>query len=128
MSEAASVAAAAILAAVCALAVRRQVPELAILLGVCAGALAVGYCSGALSAVTGFLEELSRLGGLSPQVLAPMMKAVGIGVICRLAANFCRDAGEGALAGVVELVGTVLGLAAVLPLMSAVVELLSQLL
>ena len=57
-----------------------------------------------------------------------MIKTLGIGVVTRIAADFCRDAREGALAGVVELAGTVLALAAVLPLMSAVLELLTQLL
>ena len=122
------VAAAAILAAVCAMVVRRQVPEVAILLAICAGALILAYCSGALEAVVEFLDRLAQLGGLSPQVLSPMLKAVGIGIVTRLASNFCRDAQEGALAGVVELAGTALGLVAVLPLMSAVLDLLSQLL
>lgn len=128
MSGALSVAAAAILAAVCALVVGKQAPEVAILLAICAGALILLYCSGALETVTAFLDRLAELGGLSPQVLSPMLKAVGIGLVTRLAADFCRDAKESALAGVVELAGTVLALAAVLPLMSAVLDLLAQLL
>ncbi|HIT31346.1 MAG TPA: stage III sporulation protein AD [Candidatus Enterenecus stercoripullorum] len=128
MSDVVKVAAAAILAAVCAMVVRKQVPELAILLAVCAGALILLYCSGALAAAVELLDRLADLGGLSPQVLTPMMKAVGIGVVTRLASDFCKDAQEGALAGVVELAGTALALAAVLPLMSAVLDLLTQLL
>ena len=122
-----SIAAAAILAAVCAMVVRRVVPELAILLAVCAGALILLSCSGALEHVLDFLDKLAQLGGLSPQVLSPVLKTVGIGVVTRLAADFCRDAQEGALAGVVEMAGTVLALLAVLPLMNAVLELLAQL-
>ena len=128
MSDVVKVAAAAILAAVCAMVVRKQVPELAILLAVCAGALILLYCSGALAAAVELLDRLADLGGLSRQVLTPMMKAVGIGVVTRLASDFCKDAQEGALAGVVELAGTALALAAVLPLMSAVLDLLTQLL
>ena len=128
MSDVVRVAATAILAAVCALAVRKQVPELAILLSVCAGALILLYCSGMLEAAVNFLNHLADLGGLSPEVLTPMIKTLGIGVVTRIAADFCRDAREGALAGVVELAGTVLALAAVLPLISAVLELLTQLL
>ena len=128
MNEAVKVAAVAILAAVCALVVRRQVPEMALLLTICAGALVLLFCSGALGEVTGLLDQLGQLGGLSPQVLEPMWKAVGIGIVTRLAANFCRDAQEGGLAGAVELAGTALGLAAVAPLLGAVAQLLSQLL
>ena len=50
------------------------------------------------------------------------------GAVLHLAAAFCRDAQEGALAAAVELAGTALALAAALPLMSAVLELLTQLL
>ena len=128
MSDVLKVAAAAIVAAVCAMVVRKQVPEVAILLAVCAGVLILLYCSGALEAVIGFLDRLAELSGLSPEVLSPMLRAVGIGVVTRLAADFCKDAQEGALAGVVELAGTALALVAVLPLMSAVLDLLTQLL
>lgn len=128
MSELVRVVAAALLAAVCALVVKKQLPELALLLTVCAGGLIVLYCSGTLEQVVEFLNRLAQLGGLSTQVLEPMVKAVGIGLITRLAADFCRDAKENALAGVVELAGTALALAAVLPLMSAVLELMGQLL
>ena len=116
MSGALSVAAAAILAAVCALVVSKQAPEVAILLAICAGALILLYCSGALETVSAFLDRLAELGGLSPQVLSPMLKAVGIGLVTRLAADFCRDAKESALAGVVELAGALLAPAAGLPL------------
>ena len=126
MSDVVRVAAAALLAALCAVVVRKQVPELAILLAVCGGGLILLYCSGALAAE--LLDRLAELGGLSPQVLTPMVKTVGIGMVTRLASSLCRDAQESALAGVVELAGTALALAAVLPLMSAVLDLLAQLL
>lgn len=128
MSDVVKVAGAAILTAVCAMAVRRQVPELALVLSICAGALVVLYCTGAFESVLGFLDRLAQLGGISPEVLAPMLKAVGIGVVTRMAADFCKDAQQGALAGVVELAGTALALVAVVPLMGAVLDLLGQLL
>ena len=128
MSDVVRVAAAALLAALCAVVVRKQVPELAILLAVCGGGLILLYCSGALEAAAELLDRLAELGGLSPQVLTPMVKTIGIGMVTRLASSLCRDAQESALAGVVELAGTALALAAVLPLMSAVLDLLAQLL
>ena len=128
MSDVVKVAAAALLAALCAVVVRKQVPELAILLAVCGGGLILLYCSGALEAAVELLDQLAELGGLSPRVLTPMVKTVGIGMVTRLASSLCRDAQEGALAAVVELAGTALALAAVLPLMSAVLDLLAQLL
>lgn len=121
-------AAAAIVAAVCAVVVRKQAPEIALVLGICAGAVVLLYCSGALSTVIEFLDKLAQTGGLSAAVLEPVVKTAGIALVTHLASAFCRDAQEGALASAVELAGTALALVAVLPLMSAVLELMTELL
>ena len=127
MSGVIKVAAAAIAAAVCAVVVRRQAPELGLALTICAGALILLYCSGALSAAMDLLDKLVEAGGLSGQVVGPVIKTAGIAIVTRLAADFCRDAKEGGLASAVELAGAALALVTVLPLMSAVVDLLTEL-
>ena len=127
MSDIVKIAAAAIAAAVCAAVVRRHEPELGLVLAACAGALILLYCSGALSAAVELMDKLMEAGGLSAQVVEPVMKTAGIAIVTRLSADFCRDAKEGGLASAVELAGTALALAAVLPLMSAVVEMLTGL-
>ena len=127
MSGVIKVAAAAVAAAVCAVVVRRQAPELGLALTVCAGAVILLYCSGALSAAIELMDKLVEAGGLSGQVVEPVIKTAGIAIVTRLAADFCRDAREGGLASAVELAGTALALVTVLPLMSAVVELLTGL-
>ncbi len=128
MSGVIKVAAAAVAAALCAVVVRKQSPEIALALGVGACALIVLYCSGALTAVMELADKLAETGGLSAQVVEPVMKAAGIAIVTRLAADFCKDAQEGGLASAVELAGTALALAAVLPLMSAVLDVLTRLL
>ena len=121
------VAAAALAAAVCAVVVRKQAPELGMVLAVCAGAVILLYCSGALQAAVELMDKLMEAGGLSAQVVEPVMKTAGIAIVTRLAADFCRDAKEGGLASAVELAGTALALVTVLPLMSAVIEMLTGL-
>ena len=127
MSGVIKVAAAAIAAAVCAVTVRKQAPELGLALTVCAGAVILLYCSGALSAAIKLMDKLVEAGGLSSQVVEPVINTAGIAIVTRLAADFCRDAQEGGLASAVELAGTALALVTVLPLMSAVVDLLTGL-
>lgn len=127
MSGIVKVGAAAIAAAVCAVVVRKQAPELALTLAACAGAVILLYCSGALRAAVGLMDKLVEVGGLSAQVVEPVMKTAGIAIVTRLSADFCRDAKEGGLASAVELAGTALALVAVLPLMSAVIEMLTGL-
>lgn len=128
MSGIIKIAAAAVTAALCAVVVRKQSPEIALALGLGACGLVVLYCSGALTAVVELADKLARAGGLSAQVVGPVMKTAGIAIVSRLAADFCKDAQEGGLASAVELAGTALALAAALPLMSAVLDTLTQLL
>lgn len=128
MSGVVKIAAAAVAAALCAVVVRKQSPEIALALGLGACALIVLYCSGALADVMELADKLARAGGLSPQVVEPVVKAAGIAIVSRLAADFCKDAQEGGLASAVELAGTALALAAALPLMSAALDTLVKLL
>ena len=128
MSDIIKVAAAAVAAALCAVVVRKQSPEIALALGVGACALIVLYCSGALAAVVELADKLAQTGGLSAQVVEPVMKTAGIAIVTRLAADFCKDAQEGGLASAVELAGTALALSVTLPLMSAVLDVLGRLL
>ena len=128
MSDIIKVATAAVAAALCAVVVRRQSPEIALALGVGACALIVLYCSGALTAVVELADKLAETGNLSAQVVEPVIKTAGIAIVTRLAADFCKDAQEGGLASAVELAGTALALAAALPLMTAVLDVLTRLL
>lgn len=128
MSGVVKIAAAAVAAALCAVVVRRQSPEIALALGIGACALIVLSCDRALTAVVELADKLAQTGGLSAQVVEPVLKTAGIAIVTRLAADFCKDAKEGGLASAVELGGTALALAAALPLMTAVLDVLTQLL
>lgn len=128
MSDVFKVAVTGIMAAVCAMVVRKQAPELAVLLAICAGVILLLFCSGGLAVVREFMDELVETGGLTPEVIAPVVKVTGIAIITRLSADFCRDAKEGGLASVVEAAGSILALLTVIPLMSSVLTLLGELL
>lgn len=122
------VAAAGIISAVCAVVIRKQVPELAILLAICGTILILLLCTGALTDVISFLHRLIDISGLASEFVEPVLRVTGIAIITKLSANFCRDAKEGSLATAVETAGNILALLAVLPLMSAVLDLLGDLL
>lgn len=128
MSGVVKIAAAAVAAALCAVVVRRQSPEIALALGIGACALIVLSCSEALESAVELTDKLAQIGGLSAQVVEPVLKTAGIAIVTRLAADFCKDAKEGGLASAVELGGTALALAAALPLMTAVLDVLVRLL
>ena len=100
-------------AALLALVVRRGSPETALLL--------------TLGATAEFLGELVEESGLSRELFIPLYKTVGIALVVKLGGSLCRDAGESALASVVETAGAVCALIAALPLLRAVLSLLMEL-
>lgn len=113
--------------ALLALTVRRGSPETALLLTLAAAAAVLLALGPAAEEVLGFLRELSEGSGVPAELFAPLYKIVGIGLVVRVGGGLCRDAGESALAGVVETAGAVCALASALPLIRAVLELLLEL-
>ena len=98
-------AALALAGAVLGLLLRRDAPELALALSVAISLLAAGLAvelCGELKQVTELAREQT---GLSPAVVGPVLKCVGVGIVTRLAADLCKDAGQGAIASAVELCG-----------------------
>ena len=73
------------------------------------------------------LTRAAEMGGVSPAVLLPVIKSVGIGICSRVAADLCKDSGQGAMAQCVELAGTVCALYTALPLMESLLDMLETL-
>ena len=121
-------AALAVTATLCAVFLKKQVPSLALALSLAAGAILLFSAMDALSAVRGLADSLSRTAGLSPQLWAPVWKVAGVGVVTRLSASLCKDAGEGGLAAFLETAGVALALLTALPLLEAVLDVLGGLL
>ncbi len=122
MADVLKIAAVAVTAALCITVVKKQALEIGVVLALAAGALILGLCMGALEQVRALLDTLADTAGLSPAVLAPVVKTAGIAVLTRIAAEVCRDAGEGGLAVFTETAGAVLALYVALPLLEAVLQ------
>ncbi len=122
------IAALAVTAALCAVTVKKHVPELGIVLAMAAGALLLGFALEALGQVAAVLDRLADMTGLEPAVLSPVVKTVGISLVTRWTAEICRDAKEGGIASFVETAGAALALLAALPLVEAVLSMVSELL
>ena len=117
MELAIQAAGACVVCALLAVVVRRGSPETALLLAVAAAVvvlLAVG-------------QALGEHSGVSPELFVPLYKAVGIALVVRVGGSLCRDAGESALASVVEAAGAVCALVVSLPLLRTVLSLLLEL-
>ena len=119
------------LALVCScicLVLRSQNGTLAMLLSLCGCVLLYIAALGLFSPVLKIMDDLRVLSGLSDSVTAPMLKATGIGVVAQTAASVCDDAGEKALGKAVEVCCSVMTLYVTIPLLSAVIALLKDIL
>ena len=80
-----------------------------------------------LEDIFAFLDEIVTWGGLSTDIFSPLWKTVGIALITRVGTELCKDAGENAMASLVEMTGAFGAILVAIPLFQAVWEMLRSL-
>ena len=123
---------AARIAAVCLLSltalIKKTSPDTALLLALAVCVAVLAALARGLEQVTDFLRELLDWGGLSAELFTPLLKTVAIALVSRTGGALCRDAGEGAMAAVVEMSGAFAVVLVSLPLFRAAWQMLEGLL
>lgn len=122
MGIAVKAAAIGVTGSILALLLRRSVPELSLLVSLAAGLAAAFLCIGVTAELASAYENLAGKSGVSPVLLTPVIKCVGIALVTQLGAQLCRDASQGAAAAFVDLCGTLCALYVALPLISSLVS------
>jgi len=117
-----------IVGAVLCLVIKKNSPEIGLVLALTVSLLVVGLGMELVGTLLDFIETLQDAAGLSPALLGPVFQTVGIGILTRLAADICKDAGQAAIASTLELAGTVAALYIALPLMQTVFQMIGGLL
>ena len=103
-------------------------PEMALQLSLGTGVVLFAYALTEIGAVQQVIEGITGRYGLGSQQIKLIFKVFGMAYVAQFAAEACRDAGESAIASKVELVGRVMIVAAALPAVFSVLDLLSGLL
>lgn len=116
-----------VIGALLALLVRRGSPETALLLALAAAAAVLALLVPVVGELWELLRQLEAYSGVSEELFAPLYKTAAIALVVRAGSGLCRDAGESALAVVLETAGSLCALLAALPLMRAVLDLLVEL-
>lgn len=116
-----------VLAAILSLLLKKATPQMGILLALAAATVVFLVLLGQLGDLMDFLREMSAAGGIRQELIAPLYKTIGIALVVKIGGNLCRDAGESALASVIETTGTVCALLVSLPLMRSVLATLMEL-
>lgn len=62
------------------------------------------------------------------ELFVPLLKTLAIAVVSKTCGDVCRDTGQSAIAGLIELAGTVSALLCALPLLGLVWDMMQELL
>ncbi len=100
-------------------------PELAPLSEVAAAVLALLLLAGELKDVRSFFTDTLNASGIGTEYMQILLKALGTALIAQFAANAARDGGQSALAEKIEFGGKLLILAYALPVLKAVLQLIT---
>lgn len=118
----------AVVGAILAITLKQTTPQLSLALALITGVvILIAICS-FLPAVTEKINQLMSVTGVKPEFAAVLFKAVGICFLCQFSSDICKDAGQSALAGRVELAGKIMILISALPLMEEVLNTATSLL
>ncbi len=109
------------------LVLRKYVPEVALLLGIVTGGSVLLIMVGTWEQVQMGLDMLMSYTGLDESLTTPILKVTVIAVLTKLTSQICRDAGEGTVAVCCELAGTLGALAAAMPLLERIMDLIAGL-
>ncbi len=113
----------AVTAAALTLLVRQYRPEIAMQLGIAAGVLILLLAIDPLISVFSALTDIARKYDIDTTYIGVVIKIIGITYIVQFAVNICKDAGENAIAGKMELAGKITILLLALPAVFALIEL-----
>lgn len=111
-------------AAVTAALLRRENAELGFVLTLAAALLGGALLVGAVEEAAGLGDELVELTGLAPSLFTPLLKVTAIALIVRIGGALCVDAGQSALARVMDAAGAFCALGCAVPLLRAVIDLI----
>lgn len=114
--------------ALLAVLLKRTNPDMALLLALAVCGAVLLLLAEPLQEIRDFFTQLSDWGGLPVELFTPLVKTVGIALVSRTGSDLCRDAGEGAMASLVETAGAVTAILVSLPLFQAAWHVLRSLL
>ena len=116
----------ALIAGVLSLTLKDQDKEYAVLLSIAACLMVTAITVTYLKPVYAFLKELETLGDLRGDMLAILIKALGVGLASEIASMICTDAGNASLTKAIQLLGGAVILYLSVPMFSALMDLIQK--
>ena len=97
-------------------------PEFAMYASILGGALILLMSIGKLDGIISLLQNISSKTAINGEFLGILIKITGIAFLTEFAVSICKDSGETAIANKVDLGGKVIIIAISVPIVSALLE------
>ncbi|MEG1059024.1 MAG: stage III sporulation protein AD [Clostridia bacterium] len=117
----------AIFAVTMVIVLKQQKPEMALMLAIATGIFLILFAMSKMSIIVDMLYNLISKSGINKDFLEIILKVTGIAYIVEFGKNICMDAGQSAIATKLEMAGKVIIITLSLPLISALVNILTGL-
>ncbi|MDD4076001.1 MAG: SpoIIIAC/SpoIIIAD family protein [Eubacteriales bacterium] len=116
----------ALLSCAAAVILRAYKPELVIPFVIAAGCVLLLSVLEALTGIFSDLRAALARYGIDARYMGVAIRVIGIAYLIQFASNICKDAGENALSGKVEMVGRVLILSVSIPVILDILDILAR--
>lgn len=115
----------AIVATVLIVLIKEQRKEMALLLTIIASLGIILFAIDEISGIISLLDNLAEKSGISKDYLLIIIKVTGIAYIVEFGKNVCQDSGQSAIASKLEMAGKVVIVSLSIPIISALLTVLS---
>jgi len=114
--------------AICCLILKSYRPELALVLAIAGGVVVISAVIGHLGEVFGAVKNIVAMTGLDDRTFSAVIKMIGIGYVTEFGASICEESGLKSLSDKIVLAGKIIVLSLSMPVITALVNLLLQVL
>lgn len=116
-----------IISAVLSLVLKQYKPEYSMFISLAAGILIFVSVIAAIEPIIGYISELTENAGLSGIYAEILLKSLAVCYLTQLACDCCKDAGETAIAGKLQIAGKIAVLLMALPIFKSITEIVTGL-
>ena len=117
-----------LIAVILGVTLQKQEKDISVILVLCVCCMVVTVMAVYLEPVLDFVQSVVVLGQLKTELLKPILKATGIGIVAEIAGLICTDSGNAALGKSIQLLSAAVILWLSLPLLQALLELMQRML
>ena len=121
------IASAALIAAVLSMVLKQYKPEYSLFISIAAGVLIFLSVIAVIEPIVSFIGELTDRAGLEGVYGEVLIKSLAVCYITQLACDCCKDAGENAIAGKLQIAGKIAVLLIALPMFKSLTEIVAGL-